>query len=1497
MLAVIMLLSGCAWAQDAIISSDFDNGLEDWTTSASEGAGEVQLADDGAGGQCALLHKTLATEQHTSVGIRRTVTVEPNSVYEISLRQKCVLKEGIVGYAFRVFLTGGDLSENRSIPASADWKPFTWRFSTGPEAAELSVFIALTYSSGDAWVDNVTLRKVGASIEAEDLPDRASAQLVTDDGLSGEQGLRLGPDGSVSTTLPLQAGPWEVQVYGEGDAEDGLTAGAVTVSIGSESHTVDLYSTSTDLHGRNALFQLDQSGPETLTITRAPGYTGTLVLDRIAWRAHDGPARLKKLYIDTTVVRDGRPNAVIIISDDAAMQTVARDLQTAIRETSGATLPIVRDTQWMAGDYQAQNAIAVGNLLQNKLSERLYCLWYTYEDCWYPGEGGWVVRTVHDPWGTGSNVIVAAGSDEAGTVEAAGQLAGLLGRGQTLTIGHTIAAEMAPEVAAGIENAVGRPDPEYARSSVPRRSQRSLMSSAARAGVSYLYSGDPRRARMAVIYLLGHKRNPELGADTHMELWKTIRAWDNIEECPEFTDDERLEVTNYLLHVLRSEEGINQGMFVSALAHSTVRHNHHMLAAMDAYYGGEYFRKYYRLPEADDWLAKARFIFSTQELEDKGQDESGDYELSTALRPLLPFAYTEPGYQFLPSGTARRFIDRCVVALDNRFASSGHGDCWDVDCFGPLPFGVGAWYYHDTGYQYILEQRRALRPDEQNAMQIQPPFRMDGVVPAERPARFEGVTLAPLNHAHYDLYSGGQNLKWNVPWEGTFDKISFRTRFEPSSQYLLLDGISCGSHGHSDANCLVRFTDNDRVWLVDDSYTEGPFLTDHNGVVVTRDGIADQMPACARLDAAVDFGDIGLTRTTLPDHSGADWERNVIWLKENCFVVLDRMEALSAGNYGFRCLWRTLGTGDLDGRTLVTRQMKLTPERDDTMYLVTGGDTGVTVTPETEVFGAKWRGYEYAQPVVNICSQDVSRNLQAGEQFTFADLFYASNIDEPHSFDLTKLDDTAALVTGDETMLVGVADGGYRIGGLSIDGGTFALRQGSLSVADTTAVTLDGRTVYSGDAPVSLRLDLEDGRLITEPAARTYSNETAPADAFQQRTETTVALGDRTDFAAELQQASTLAAAAAGGAQQQAAQTTPNVTAAWQFDAGSGVRALIADGDRVALGTEGGAGVVLDANGRELWRVDCGGRVNAVSAGDINGDGADDLAFASDDGTVLAVDASGNELWTHSFGGDVTRGGRAGEVRDVLCSDLDGDGRAEVAASPNNGWMYILSPDGEELTRFQGSAGYAVLDGLRALDVNGNGRKTVFSFSSSGSFGHGWDCELDGTSTRFSTDGWPSQIRDVAMVDFTGDGGVGFAHGTSRGNVYYRKPADGVLGNSKVFAAGSGLSAVAGLSREGRPGLVAVGLEMSYVHVLDADGQLVWSAPTEAPVTDLAFTGGDNPMLVVGTAGGTVLFFDDAGELLGRFVAGDRVNVVADGSGGVLAAGADGTVRSLRVSR
>ena len=47
--------------------------------------------------------------------------------------------------------------------------------------------------------------------------------------------------------------------------------------------------------------------------------------------------------------------------------------------------------------------------------------------------------------------------------------------------------------------------------------------------------------------------------------------------------------------------------------------------------------------------------------------------------------------------------------------------------------------------------------------------------------------------------------------------------------------------------------------------------------------------------------------------------------------------------------------------------------------------------------------------------------------------------------------------------------------------------------------------------------------------------------------------------------------------------------------------------------------------------------------------------------------------------------------------------------------------------------------------------------------------------------------------------------------------------------------AMAGLTQPGRSGLVAIGINASYVHVLDGEGSPVWKQPTGSPVTDLEF--------------------------------------------------------------
>lgn len=66
-------------------------------------------------------------------------------------------------------------------------------------------------------------------------------------------------------------------------------------------------------------------------------------------------------------------------------------------ESSAAALPILG------------NQIALGNRSISRTIEHLYNLYYCLLDLKYPGPEGYVVRTLHSPFGDGKNVIFAGG--------------------------------------------------------------------------------------------------------------------------------------------------------------------------------------------------------------------------------------------------------------------------------------------------------------------------------------------------------------------------------------------------------------------------------------------------------------------------------------------------------------------------------------------------------------------------------------------------------------------------------------------------------------------------------------------------------------------------------------------------------------------------------------------------------------------------------------------------------------------------------------------------------------------------------------------------------------------------------------------------------------------------------------------------------------------------------------------------------------------------------
>ena len=129
--------------------------------------------------------------------------------------------------------------------------------------------------------------------------------------------------------------------------------------------------------------------------------------------------QLKDLSLQTRLTGDGTPLACIVIPARESYQRLAQSIQHTVYASSGVHLPIRLDTETSLEEIRQTNVITLGNLADNRLIETLYYRWYTLVDRSYPGAGGYVLHTVHDPWGTGKNVIVLGASDPEGMGKAA----------------------------------------------------------------------------------------------------------------------------------------------------------------------------------------------------------------------------------------------------------------------------------------------------------------------------------------------------------------------------------------------------------------------------------------------------------------------------------------------------------------------------------------------------------------------------------------------------------------------------------------------------------------------------------------------------------------------------------------------------------------------------------------------------------------------------------------------------------------------------------------------------------------------------------------------------------------------------------------------------------------------------------------------------------------------------------------------------------------------
>lgn len=808
-----------------------------------------------------------------------------------------------------------------------------------------------------------------------------------------------------------------------------------------------------------------------------PGFVLGLILGLgvTGWAAeNDMPTSittLKARVPDTLITEKGTPMAEILVPDAKEYRKLGEQVRDTIRKATGAETPVRADSEFAAGygvlsRTPEKNLIVLGNIEASNLIALLYARKQCCEDAIYPGEGGYVIRTIHDPWGNGSNVIILGGSNFRGVADAVAAFCASVPGGPTAKYPGALQTKFSdafikrfPELRNNPSNAYIAEQLTAGDKSFRAGVHCGLFPQVCGAGFSYLRSGNAGYARLFrdMLFLAYDLYNQDLGTyggpwgmDADFRFMDLIAMWDVVEESPALTDEDRLKITNIILEYIHYWESY---WSIRPVLTPGLRNNHTTFTSLGFMFAADYFGKYYKLPQAEHWMAMADGCFQSQAKSFKPQEDSNSYQWIT-LNHMMQYSLARPDPGYITSGNARIGADLAIMTMDNlgyqvSFGDVGafHGGNVEMYVWRPL-----AAMERDGRYIWAYRKGYEVRPQAgMNAYH-------SSVEPKE-PRDLLGVRWLPTDPMFFKHFNG----KGVVPQERTFEKISFRTSFDPGKPYMLLDGISGCGHGHSDGNSVLRLTDKGRIWIGDCDYIKAQPKF-HNMISVFRDGQSFGLPAFSEREIVADLDRVAFSRTTTPGCAGTDWTRNVLWGKGSTFVFIDEVEAKVDDEFSIRCFWQTLGVPKLDGNAFTVEQSGPT-------CTIRNLDGARLRTWDDPVTGKNWSAYKHADPLIRVLQQVRTARLKASERVLFLNVVSTQDTGKSPT-PAERVSSSAVLLgSGRDRSLVGVRTGDSAIAaGVSTDGGPYWLNRKYIAVGRMTRLSVGGQALLAADKPLSAEL-------------------------------------------------------------------------------------------------------------------------------------------------------------------------------------------------------------------------------------------------------------------------------------------------------------------------------------------------------------------------------------------------------------------------------------------
>ncbi len=1238
-----------------------------------------------------------------------------------------------------------------------------------------------------------------------------------------------------------------------------------------------------------------------------------------------GIMEIKEMYLDTPLVADGASACLIVVPDGEAYMAVGEKLAAGIKAAYGAAPPIRKAEQITQAQAEATHLIALGVFANNQIVEHLYLDEFVLCDYYWPGgDDSYVIRTVHNPWLTGRNVIYLGSTNPEGCETAVERFLEMLADYPEGAVGPIIKVVQNGE------------EPEAPSAATIAEAEKFLSENEAQGSVyiraqdycnKYFITGQPAWAGLFLKALRRidalHRTQAAVAATASCQ-W-LFHWFDAIEEGPAFTEQDRRELTDLMYRFSMRQRYTDKPLEPLGRSYGNT--------IMSSAYAALYWSRYYPDLELSKLLLSNMDIFYEPDMQAwKPPEDCPRYGQLTVVRSFK-WALHRPDPRYIENGLLRKIADYYMLITNNLGNCSGFGDYSGLRSQPHLVevYPLAGWMYKDGRYLWWwdhfaedVENPSAsfYRPRGQGLIGWVPPE----VLSRQRPDDLLGITRAPLDQWIYERHNCA------LPIDECFDKVSFRAGFEPDDEYLCLSGFGGGYHSHPDANAIINFTDDHQTLLYDDGYMVAQ-PSEHNTVIVLRDGWASGIPALAQVVAEADYADIGIFKSRLSDYNGVDWERCVIWPKSRYFLVIDDLQASESGSYDLQCIWRALGKADLQGRRWVSDKP---PAK---LNLVICSDANLAQKPSA---GTNINSPPFPPDKARRLVQSVGVKLQPGDRYQFANLFYSTpDSGQVRQVEAFRLGETTTYVIDDDgTAAVAGIGSAEGIEGLEIEAAAFHLAANKLTAAAVSALSIGG-TSLSADAPVNLQADLTTGKTLVETK---MAVQLAIDGAGQEQKTVTLKPGRHTlslpvpsataleAMAGRLRDKLQTLAVTQPPQEQPAVGSGQGVSSLWEYSypitaeqrAAAGeskhlaaVEVADADGDgrtEAYLASMDNAVRAIGPDGKELWRYELPALIHDLAL--VKGTDSTQIVAGAADAKIYALKPDGSLNWSvlvpaRSWArpgyheGDPTL--HQGKPVVLLGADLDNDGAAEIVCGSHYGHVYGFDNTGELLwddvshtPHSMTSAAACDLDGdgkLEAVITNVYSTAHIFSatgqkIGSGGGSGHaGGTC--------------------VACADLDGDGSGEIVVGDKLGIIWLQGRDEAgkwhKSGNTRTHNAGSDITAVASADLDGDGKLeTAVASKNFILYVFDAEREPLWhlNLADVCLDLDLADVTGDGKLeIICGCEDGQVKIISAEGEIIAWYQASDAVRQVRacelDGEvarSEIIATCADGTVHALQVT-